>query len=318
VTSSRSGASTVVGALLGTAVGDAIGAGWEGAHPVDRAGAERRLERSVARRELNYTDDTQLALALAEHLLEVPTVDASAFAATILEHFEPWRGYAGGMLRLVEVWHAGTPVDEAATAVFPDGSFGNGAAMRVAPVGVRWSHDLERVREVAERQAAMTHAHPIGRDGAVVQALAVALAARRGAFGRDELLELVEVATTGEMRERVEAAAALAAARTHGARAVVQTLGNGVVAHRSVATALWVAATAEGFEEAMVLALGIGGDTDTIAAMAGAVVGAAHGDDAIPAAWLARLEDGPRGRRYALDLARRLAATVADGPSSHG
>lgn len=301
--------SAAVGALLGTFAGDALGAGWEGAPPVDREGADRRLERAVSEPELAYTDDTQLMIALAEHLLDDPTVDPGGFAASILDHFEGWRGYGGGMYRLVDVWRDGVPVDEAATAVFSDGSFGNGAAMRVAPVGVRWAGDRGRLREVADRQAAITHAHPIGRDGAVAQATAVGLALTRGAFGRDELDEVRDGAETAEMRDRLALAARAAGGGADAdPPAIAAELGNGVVAHRSVATALWIAVVAGGLPEAMVLALGIGGDADTIGAMAGAVLGAAGGREAIPRAWTDRFEDGPSGRSHVEHLGRRLAA----------
>lgn len=105
------------GGLLGTFAGDATGAPWEGSQP--EAGRSAR----------------------GEH----PEVDQDELARTFLEHHEPGRGYGGGMLRLLDVWRSGTPVRQATTAVFPEGSFGNGAAMGAAPVGVLWAHDRTRL-----------------------------------------------------------------------------------------------------------------------------------------------------------------------------
>lgn len=300
------------GALLGTFAGDAVGGPWEGSPSVDGRGAADRVGRSLDRGELTYTDDTQLTFALAEHLCDEPTVDPQGLAEVFLGHHEPGRGYGGGMLRLLEVWRSGTPVAEAATAVFPEGSFGNGAAMRVAPVGVLWSHDPERLDEVARRQASTTHVHPLGQAAAALQARAVGVAAARGHFGREELAELAPAVTEPELRRSFDAAVDLAARwrddRGPTLREVAVRAGNEVVGHRSVPAALWAAAVAEDLPSAVELAVGVGGDADTIAAMAGAVAGAAGTRDAVPDAWFERFEDGARGRSYGLELAARLAA----------
>lgn len=302
---------TVAGALLGTFAGDAIGASWEGSPSATGRTAADRVRASLDRGELRYTDDTQLALALAEHLCEHPTVEPQRLADTFLEHHESWRGYGGGMLRLLDVWRSGTPVEEAATVVFPDGSFGNGAAMRVAPVGVLWSHDPVRLAEVARRQAAVTHAHRLGQAAAALQARAVGLAAERGRFGARELDELAGTVTEPELRDPYDEARRLRDGWVEPDLTLAQVArraGNEVVGHRSVPAALWAAAVGDTLEEAVELAVGLGGDADTLAAMAGAVAGAAGGQAAVPGTWQERFEAGPHGRDYALQLAERLAA----------
>lgn len=296
------------GALLGTFAGDALGRLWEGAAPLGERSGRSRVAESLRRGPLVYTDDTQLALALAEHLLVHPTVDPGALRATILEHHEPGRGYGAGMRQLVSLWREGVPTDEAATGVFPDGSFGNGAAMRVAPVGVRWRTDPERRSTAARRQARLTHVHPLGIAGARLQAAAVARAADRGAFGADDLEALVarewprplaaELGRAVDAVERWDTDPGLTLAGV--------PVERGVVAHRSVPAALWCAAVGEGAEAAVALALGLGGDVDTIAAMAGAVAGAAA-PASLPSGWVDAMEEGPRGRGHAEALADRLA-----------
>lgn len=239
-------------------------------------------------------------------------MEPSALVATILEHFEPWRGYGGGMLGLVGEWRRGVPPEEAATAIFPEGSFGNGAAMRVAPVAALWWHEPDTLADVARRQAEVTHAHPLGVDGAVLQARAVGRAAATAAFGGADLRALADTASSATLRDGIERATALAAAWPGDPdltlAEVAAQLGNDVTAPRSVPAALWAAAVADTAAEVVELALGVGGDADTIAAMAGAVAGAAVGGAGLPGDWIARLEDGPRGRRYAVELAERLAA----------
>lgn len=307
----------IAGALLGTFAGDALGREWEGAPAVSAAKGRDRLRRSLRSDQLVYTDDTQLALALAEHLCAHPQVKPALLAETFVEHYESWRGYGAGMHGLVEEWRRGASVDEAATAIFPDGSFGNGAAMRVAPVGALWADEPATLDEVARRQAGVTHAHRLGLDAAAVQAQAVGLAARHGDFGRAELTELGAVAREPELRERLQEAEELAAAWASdgppGLPRVAEQLGHDVTGPGSVPAACWIAAVGDDLEEAMALALGLGGDADTIAAMAGAVLGAAATRVGIPESWSARFENGPGGRDYALDLVSRLAASRSGG-----
>jgi poly(ADP-ribose) glycohydrolase ARH3 len=299
------------GVLLGTFVGDAVAARWEGAEAVGLDEARRRLEASLSAPTLTYTDDTQMTMALAEHLCEFPEVDQTRLAATFLEHFQDHRGYARGMFGIVAAWRSGRDVAGAARSVFPEGSFGNGAAMRVAPVGVVWS-DPSDVAVAAQRQAVLTHAHPIGIDGAVIQACAVAIAARQGRFAVADVAVVAAMCQTDQMRQALAVAVDLSV--DPGVRPmpeIAATIGTGVLADQSVPAALWVASRADDIGEAVLFSLALGGDADTIAAMACAVLGAAQGPDAVPAPWLERLEDGHRGLTYARDLAQRLAAAAA-------
>lgn len=304
----------VAGALVGTFAGDALGAVWEGAGPADTRGAPDRLTWLPSSTTLTYTDDTQLALALASHLLEHPDVDEDALAATFLDHHEDDRGYGAGMRRVVASWRRGVDLATAATAVFPDGSYGNGAAMRVAPIGVRHPDDAARREEAARRQAMVTHVHPVGIDAAVVQADAVALAARSGTFDAEDVAALADRARTRQFGDAVALAADWVGRWRDDESLVLAdvaaALGTEVLADRSVPTALWCAAVADDLTGAVELALGLGGDADTIAAMSGAVLGAAGGLHAVPHEWLMRFEDGPRGITWALDLAARLATTT--------
>lgn len=321
-------------ALAGTAVGDAVGAPLEGGPPRPLAKARQQVERVLARPPCPYTDDTQMALLLLEHLAATGgDVDRAAYVALLAERVEPWRGYGGGMQMLVARWRAGSGWREAATSVFPDGSFGNGAAMRVAPVGAVRADDLDAVTRLARRQAEPTHAHPVGIDGAVVQAGAAALAAHRGRFGPGELEAVAELAETEELATSLREAATFdgvavaesAESAPAGAGgglddptlpAVVDRLGAEVLAHRSVPLALWIAAHTSHVTDAVVMAVAAGGDVDTIGAMSAAVRAAAEaaaadaadrsdtdggfgtnggsgGGEVVPADWVDAVEDGP-------------------------
>lgn len=301
----------VAGALLGALAGDCIGAPYEGDRPADAAGAVRRVRRALSRRRLRYTDDTQLLLALGDHLIhDDPFVDRDGLARRMLARYDDWRGYGAGMRRLVALWRDGVDVDTAATAVFPDGSFGNGAAMRVAPVGLRHADRPDDVARVAERSARVSHVHPVGIDGAVVQARAVAVAATSGGFTVDDLGRLE--AATDEMRAGLAAAADLDASTP--SATVGQVLGTAPVAHRSVPTALWCAATCGDVETTITRAVGLGGDTDTVACMAAAVRGAVDGPESLPAPWRDALE----GVDEISAVARRLHASAGGADSRDG
>jgi poly(ADP-ribose) glycohydrolase ARH3 len=294
-----------VGALLGTFVGDALGAPYEGAPPLV---APERLELEEARLGRgSYTDDTEMAIALAEVLVEHDTCDEQALAERFLAVCNPRRGYGPGTLEVFRLWRAGVPVEEAASRVFEGGSYGNGAAMRVAPVGIRFATDPARLADEAARSARITHTHPDGIAGALVQAAAIAAALR----GEDPLAAAIAAAGTGSLAGALELARRALGESWSPLVAAVE-FGAGPVVVESVPAALFAAARADSFEEACTFAVRIGRDADTIAAMAGAVAGARFGASSIPERWLAPLEDGPRGRSYVERLAEQLAAAAAN------
>ena len=297
-----------VGALLGAFVGDALGMPYEGrpGHAVPDV-VEMRDGRAPAG---SYTDDTQMTMALAESLLRCGTVDEHDLAAAFRARFEPERGYGSGTRTVMDLWEAGVTVQDAARRVFDgEGSPRNGAAMRVAPVAVRFFRDVDRVVTEARRSAVVTHRHPEGVDGAVVQAVAVAAAL----CGRDPFRAAVAAASTPPMRRRLDELAATApdalCPRTLAGTAwAVPSTAVG-----SVPVAVVVGSRARTFEEAVAVAVRCGGDTDTVASMAGAIAGARFGAHSVPGRWYDALEDGTCGRTHVADLAVALAAAAENG-----
>jgi len=297
--------------MLGTFVGDALGMPFEG----EGAGAippvidmlDARLGRGT------YTDDTQMMIALAESLLRCEVVDPEDLARAFREHVDPRRGYGGGTLRVFELWERGVSVDEAARRTFAGaGSLGNGAAMRVAPVAVRFGSDSVLLAVQAARSARLTHTHALGVDGAVVQAAAVGAALDDD----DPFAAAVAATRTGEIRERllILHAATAASVSSRILNRPADRIGSS--APDSVPVAVVAAARAESFEHAVTVAIGCGGDTDTLGAMAGAIAGARFGARAIPARWIDALEDGEHGRRHVEALASELADRAGGGATS--
>jgi poly(ADP-ribose) glycohydrolase ARH3 len=298
------------GALLGTFVGDALGMPFEGVPP-ERIPA--RVEMVEARRGRGtYTDDTQMMIALAESLAECGRVDPRHLARAFGLAYEPDRGYGGGTRRVLELWASGVSVEDASRQIFGgQGSRGNGAAMRIAPIAVRFADEPRRLVAEAARSALVTHAHAVGVDAALAQAAAIGAALRR-----EPILDTAAVACqTAELRAALSEVEALLAAAPEPAE-VHARLGSSSDAAESVPAAIYAAVSQGTFEDAVRFAVRVGGDTDTVAAMAGAIAGARFGASAIPQRWLDGLEDGQRGRRYVDALAVELAAPRRQGPSS--
>ena len=293
-----------VGCLLGQAIGDGLGAPYEGL-PEDvvySMGPADAIVGGPQEDVLRYTDDTQMAVGVAETLLDRGEIDADALSAVFAANYDPARCYGPGARRILEAILDGGDWRSLTQSVFPGGSLGNGAAMRAAPIGLLFCDDLDRVAEQAERSAAPTHAHPIGIDGARLLAVAVALAARGGKFDRKAFYrELSRYAKTEEFQWQ------LSVARRLGRTASVGGFGNSLEAHRSVMTSIAIfAAAPDDFPAVVGRAIGQGNDTDTLAAMAGALSGARLGVDGIPGPLVEKLEDGPKGRRYLEELGGRL------------
>jgi poly(ADP-ribose) glycohydrolase ARH3 len=298
--------SKILGAMLGSALGDAIGE-LAFLYP-----AEETLLHILSRaKELKYTDDTAMAIGLAESLIRenglVQQKLGDQFSMNF--HYEPWRGYASGPPTIFAmVREQGISYPEAARSLFGgQGSLGNGAAMRIAPVGLLY-HDHPDLCRLAADSAEVTHAHPVGMDGAAIQAAAVARALAldpgEGFTPSDFLQELTGLTRTPEIRSKI---AAIDALIRDGASAeeAAGALGRTVAVHESMPYALYSFLTRPGsFEACLFRAVLHGGDRDTLGAMACALSGAYLGLESLPGAWIERLENR--------DYIRELAITLAD------
>ena len=294
-----------LGAMVGTALGDAIG------ELAFRRPDESALRAEIAQRDvLVYTDDTAMAIGLAESITQIGDLDQEHLGDTFRANFrrEPWRGYAMGpptIFRLVE--QRGVPYTEAARSLFGgQGSFGNGAAMRIAPVGL-FFHAAPDLYERASLSASVTHAHPVGVDGAAVLAWAVAQAVKlhpQEPFPFERFSQgLVGFARTPEMREKMVLVRTLVAGGVPPPEAA-RRLGRSVAVHESLPFALYAFLRhPDSFEACLFCAILHGGDRDTLGAMACAVSGAYLGVEAIPQTWRAKIEN----RQHIEGLAIRLA-----------
>jgi poly(ADP-ribose) glycohydrolase ARH3 len=299
------------GAILGCFLGDAFGSGFEGMNPEKARFYMDNLSKKFSR---SYTDDTDMTLAVAESISQFGGVSPEDIAKQFRLHCDLTRGYAMGTIKAVLALRAGMKWYEVARIVFENGSFGNGAAMRVSPVGLFYHHDLEGLRRAAMEQANITHVHPLGQWGAVMQACSIGLAVSqdpKGPFKKEQMITDLREIIWGGPIEYMKALNKIEEMVAQGKKLqsvkVVQSLGNGVEAHFSVPSACYLAITySPDFCDAIRAAISLGGDTDTIAGMVGAIVGAHVGEKGLPVEWIEQLEDGSRGRSFARSLADRL------------
>jgi ADP-ribosylglycohydrolase len=287
----------------GLSVGDAFGESlfFQGAAQYVAHSLETMIEKRIPpSSRWYYTDDTQMALSIVEILRKFCEIDQDQLARSFARHFDPRRGYGPAMYKLIPQFQAGRPWEKAARGLFNgQGSFGNGGAMRVAPVGAFFADDLEAAVENARRSAEVTHAHPEAIAGAIAVAVAAAWAWQLG--GTDPLpkgqafLEMVLPSIPeSEVRDGVVRAGKVPPDTP--IWNVVRELGNGsrISAQDTVPFVLWCAARhLDNYEEALWLTASGRGDMDTNCAMVGGIVATHTGTEGIPAEWLRHREALP-------------------------
>jgi poly(ADP-ribose) glycohydrolase ARH3 len=300
------------GSALGTFVGDAMGReveGWSWEMIRARHGILNRIGEGI------YTDDTEMMIGIMEALKEDPGFDPALIARRFLENFHPFRGYGPRIYGIMDRLRQGIPWDQVGTD-----SWGNGGAMRIAPVGFFFYDDGELLKENALLCARITHTHPQGLAGALAQAMAVGMATQKGITGDaierpvflEEIVQVVqgvddalaaEIERIGEMDTGGDLEARIGR--------IASTFPRDVSAAGAVPPAIASFLINDNFPATVVTAINGGGDTDTIGAMAGAIAGAYYGYPSIPSEWLEPLENGAKGRDYVQSLAEELAGIKA-------
>jgi ADP-ribosylglycohydrolase len=330
------GADRFRGAILGTAIGDALGRPAEGCRPDeirDWGGIRDFLpwfgweDGPVG----TWTDDTQMTMCVAESLIaRGGRLDPNDLATRFVDWLPAGRGVGATCRQAVTRLTEGVPWWEAGVA-----SAGNGAAMRVAPVGLLHAGDLPALRHDAALSAVVTHADPMAVSSAIAQAFIVAWCAQTEP-GRLDVAELVEALAVVLSDVPDPGAAERRPGAGDGPFRLVDRLGevpgllsadpgeafaylfNGAFVLESLPAALWCfLRSPEDAEQVLVTAVHGGYDADTVAAMAGAMVGAYLGDGAFPERWRGEdLEEveGLTGLALALHALRHERSPVVADP----
>ncbi|NAZ84924.1 ADP-ribosylglycohydrolase family protein [Kineococcus indalonis] len=277
----------VMGALVGSAVGDALGAPFEFGPPgafsarfptaARGSATEMRGGGSLGWEPGEFTDDTQMALLLAQSLVD----DGGLDEAEVFVRFQRWAqaGPPDIGVQTSAVLGSGLPWDTAAAEHVRAGNraAGNGSLMRATPAAVFFARAGQRASmDAARRISALTHGDPAAGEGC--------------ALFHEALRALLE---GGDADEAIAAALPLVAEQHRekwarvcdpGWRPQDATESNGAV-WPTLGSALWALRSSATFEEALRLVVDLGGDTDTLACVTGALAGARAGITGIPIRW---------------------------------
>jgi ADP-ribosyl-[dinitrogen reductase] hydrolase len=290
------------GALLGLAAGDAVGTTVE----FKRPGSFEPVTDMVGGGPFGlepgqWTDDTSMALCLAESLVESGGHDP---ADQMRRYLRWWReGYFSSTGKCFDIGtttssqlarfeRTGEPHDPDAD----EESAANGSLMRLAPVAIRWSHDPAAVVEQAAASSRTTHAARRPVDACKL------LAAMTAALIRGQPADEVFHPVFWRQGELHEAVAAVARGSWQGKEPpAIRGTGYSVAA---LEAAIWAVAGARDFRDAILRATNLGDDADTTAAIAGQLAGARHGASGIPPEWLSKLAMRARSESLADALHR--------------
>ncbi|MDM8544832.1 ADP-ribosylglycohydrolase family protein [Desulfococcaceae bacterium HSG9] len=317
------------GSLLGALLGDVIGAVVEAESPGYIRNAYGSVEDILAETEIpealgnppwrvgRYTDDTQMMISVAEWLIE----DESLSSRDLLQRFsqacDPSRRYGPGTEAILRKFPANEEQWQSLSRMsFPQGSYGNGSAMRVAPVGLCFHRDFDGLASASAASSRPTHCHPLAYQGALLQSSAVAAAVRMEKIDENLFLRALRIGLARHAADKGQDTTVFWEAldvvedgiRTGTAiDEMARRLGTGTAALKSVPMALFCfLANSDSYADTIQAAVFAGGDTDTIAAMAGAIAGAHLGEQAIPSHWLAEVREDKHGPDWFRELASRL------------
>jgi len=304
------------GAMLGGLVGDCLGAHFEMRYQnlVPLKKIETFLEEvknldPVNDDKFQYTDDSAMARQIALGFIEKEELDAKFLAKRFSKEYfhEPWRGYGGSVVEVFKkLRDSGCeyPHKPASEQFDGSGSYGNGAGMRAHPVALACFKEEEKeVVEQARKVAKITHGHPLGVNGGILQTLAVYYALHSNDSSKilqnikraaSELEESYKCSTASTYKNKIDLIEQSLDKSMDDLDEICFELGNDVSAVDSVPTALFCflkvlhdakkedPVPEDIFERVLKLSIRMGGDTDTIASMACSITGAYLGRQKIP------------------------------------
>lgn len=301
------------GTMLGVLVGDCLGAPYEGLQKLSdqkKACLHKDLNKlwDTKFREpvMQYTDDSAMTRALAESLIEKQDLDivdvAKRFTKSYHDELSRKNCYGAGTVTILKEWKK--HVDEAnvkipAKNLFDgQGSLGNGGAMRIAPVVLFSYNNYDKLIHNAREVTEITHTHKLGINGAILQAIAIQQSLSLdpneeldvSKFVDDLINKMDKIeGDSSEYKDRLNIVKSLLSEEGDdpNEKKVVEQLGANVTALESVPTAIFCFLRAQSpikkmpifnrLRRAIQYAITLGGDTDTIASMAGAIAGAFYG-----------------------------------------
>ena len=292
-----------LGSILGSVIGDSWGARYEGSYHGNVRVEDFDL---VGGR---YTDDSEMMRGVLESICaNKGKFNGSDMAQTFVRNFDHTRGYGSGAVTVLMKIKDGEPWDKPAKeAFYGEGSLGNGAAMRISPIGLLYHTNHKKLVEITDQISMITHTHRLGRQGAILQASAVALAVKSDPRDFDphdfvEKLKGIPHELSPVYQKKLEKIETYLDSPPPVDR-IIRELGVNVTAPDSVPIAIYnFLNNSSNFYEVLHSSISCGGDTDTIACMSGAIAGALLGTRDIPKNWIDIIED--------VDVFRSLAGEL--------
>ncbi len=291
------------GCFIGLACGDSYGAPFEGGF------FERLLWRFIGKApngRMRFTDDTQMSIDLAKSVLQNNEIDQASLALHFAGNYCWTRGYGPGAAHTLYLIKKGQPWEKANRARFSDGSFGNGAAMRAPIAGLLFNGNAEATKEAVIKSSEITHAHPEAIEGAMLIAFAVQCGLADLPLNEVQTC-LNEHCRIDRFKNRLDQIFSwLENDYCPSDAEIIKSLGNGIAATKSCVTAIYLALAniEQSFENLLQKTKKLGGDVDTIGAMAGAIWGAYRGLKSLPHETYAKVENFEE----IIDLAERMFA----------
>lgn len=300
-----------VGCLIGLALGDALGAPLEFLSREQIAATWGEVRDLLGGGWLNvdpgeYTEDTQLAVALGGSIAALGYVDPADIARRFVAWLQGEPTDVGKLTRTALRYHEqGIPWQEVGPRVCQELAgrcAGNGSVMRCAPVGLFHALRPDQLVRDSALTSALTHADPQPVWGSIAVNLAIAeLVAGRSA---DLIPRIAEQIEEPRVRQTLLKAPKLARKDVRSGGYVLETLS----------AAFWALENHHGFEDVVVAAINLGDDADTVGAVAGALAGAREGVGAIPECWQKQLQHAEPLAELARALHRVAHLPALDGP----
>lgn len=308
--------------MLGALIGDCIGSPYDNEGQLTH-GTKLVLQKSFDKLEgpifkapvMQFTDDSAMTYSVAKSLIEQKELDIIDIAKRFVKSYyeEPNRGYGMGVVTVFQKLRGNKFIDIESPAKEQfngQGSWGNGGAMRIAPIALFSYQNYDKLLDTVRKVTQITHTHKIGIDGAILQAIAIYQSLHLNPNEELNVINFIDdLINKMDQIEKDEEGLGLSEPQPYKIQLgiikslisennegphdekVIQKLGNSVAALYSVPTAIFcflraqkpiiAIQTENPFRRAIQYAISLGGDTDTIGSMTGAIAGAFYGEEKI-------------------------------------
>lgn len=283
--------------LKGTSIGDAFGESFFGDTNVM---LDHIHKREIPETSWEFTDDTVMAISIFKQLKTNQGINQGELINLFVANHDKDvnRGYGATARRILREIGEGKNWKEVSQGVFEGmGSMGNGASMRVTPIGAYYFDDLNLVKDLATKSSETTHSNIEGIAGAIAVAIATALATtikieNKEISPNEFINQVAELLPDTDTKSKIKKA--ISVPYSYNIETVKTILGNGskIMTQDTVPFSIWCAAhNLKNYEEALWKAVSVLGDRDTICAIVGGITIMSTDDQNVPQLWKDSVED---------------------------